>query len=297
MENGANELIKFNFTNILGWSVSRYDKFLMCKRAYYYDYYGKYDVPELRDKIEKLKNLTSIAMEQGNIVHDVIKILLMRLLQTEKPIDKEKFFDYTRRKTEEYINKKIFMEVYYNILPKIDTEKIFLETKKFLENFLNSDRYVWILSKAVKNKNKWIIEPPGYGETRIGELKAYCKVDFLFPVEDKIYIIDWKTGKRDEKKHKKQLLGYSLWANFHFKKEPDKIFPIIAYMQPNYQELDIKLNEFDLEEFITIVEKETRELYSMCSDIERNIPKSKDEFVKTNNKKLCSFCNYQELCV
>ncbi|MFQ3675724.1 MAG: PD-(D/E)XK nuclease family protein [Endomicrobiia bacterium] len=295
MENGAKDLIKFNYTTILGWSVSRYDKYLMCKRAYYYDYYGKYDI-DFRDKIEKLKNLTSIALEQGNIVHDVIKILLIRLLQTEKPIDKEKFFDFTKRKTEEYVSRKNFMEIYYNILPKIDVEKIFLEVKFALENFLNSDRYCWILSKAIQNKNKWLIEPPGYGETRIGDLKAYCKVDFLFPVDDEIYIIDWKTGKRDEKKHKKQLLGYSLWANFHFKKESSKIFPIVAYMQPNYEELNVVLNEFDLEEFKTIVEKETRELYSMCSDIEKNIPKNKDEFTKTKNTKICSFCNYQELC-
>ncbi len=296
MDNGSMDLIKFNFTSILGWSVSRYDKFSMCKRAYYYDYYSKNEPIELRNKIEKLKKLTSISLEQGNIVHDVIKILLERLLKTERPVDEEKFFNFTRRKTNEYINKKDFIETYYNKIEKIDEEKIYTEVEKYLKNFLSSERYQWILSKAVKNKNKWIIEPPGFGETRIGDLKAYCKVDFLFPVEDEIYILDWKTGRRDEKKHRKQLLGYSLWVNFHFKKEPEKIFPIVAYMQPVYNEFKIELNEFDLQEFVTIVEKETQELYSMCKNIEQNIPKDKEEFEKTTNNKICLFCNYRELC-
>ena len=39
---------KFDYTPILGWSVTRYDKFLTCKRQYYYEYYGKYD-PDILD--------------------------------------------------------------------------------------------------------------------------------------------------------------------------------------------------------------------------------------------------------
>ncbi|MEY3127310.1 MAG: hypothetical protein RL273_1487, partial [Bacteroidota bacterium] len=45
------------------------------------------------------------------------------------------------------------------------------------QNLIKSERFDWI--KARSNKSDWIIEPYGYGETRIKELKAYFKVDFL----------------------------------------------------------------------------------------------------------------------
>jgi hypothetical protein len=60
----------------------------------------------------------------------------------------------------------------------------------------------------MEQRHKWVIEPPGFGETRINDLKAYCKVDCMIPTEEGVYIFDWKTGKNDVAKHRKQLIGY-----------------------------------------------------------------------------------------
>ena len=84
-----------------------------------------------------------------------------------------------------------------------------------LDNFIASKRFAWMEKYAVPGSSEWIIEPDGFGKTRISLYKTFCKVDFLFPVADKIYIMDWKTGKPDEIKHSKQLTGYSLWVNYH----------------------------------------------------------------------------------
>ena len=103
---------RFDFTPILGWSVSRYDVFQLCKRQYFYTYYGRYDtiIPEW--KINALKKMTSIPLEIGNIAHDIIEVLLTRLQKTDDPIDTHRFADYVRRKTEDYCNAKIFSEIY-----------------------------------------------------------------------------------------------------------------------------------------------------------------------------------------
>ena len=79
---------RYEFTPILGWSVSRYDTFSSCKRRYYYQYYGRYDTEFGRQRIDRLKSLSSIPLELGNIVHDVIGALLKRLLKSEAAIDK-----------------------------------------------------------------------------------------------------------------------------------------------------------------------------------------------------------------
>jgi hypothetical protein len=288
-------LKSFEYTSILGWSVSRYDKFTSCKRQYFYDYYAKYDKEYPRYKIDKLKDLTSIPLEKGNIVHEVLRTFLSRLLKSEDNIDISRFLDFAKRKAEDQCHTKKFAEIYYKETDAIDESAIVNGVNECLNAFLTSDRYNWLVKEAVLEKTNWIIDPPGYGETRLNGMKAYCKVDFLFPVKDSIYIIDWKTGKKDDK-HKKQLLGYVSWAAYHFNKNPTDVIPIIAYLHAKYEELKISFNEYDIEEFIKQVAEETDEMYSMCVNPEENIPKPKEEFVKTGNKIICKFCNYKEIC-
>jgi len=287
---------RFSFTPTLGWSLSRYDLFRSCKREYFYNYYAKYDDTHPRSEIDALKKMTSIPLEIGNIVHEVIETLLRRLKKTDEEINEKRFFDYAQRKTKEYCRAKVFSEIYYKEIKKVETDEIYGKVEICLKNFMESDRYDWLITEAVQNKENWIIEPGGYGEARIDEMKAYCKVDFLFPVNEKIIIMDWKTGKKDPQKHRKQLKGYSAWASYHFSKDPTDVIPIIAYMRPKYSEIEVVYNEFDLEEFATQVKKETEEMYSFCSNVEENIPKDKEKFIKTHNRAYCDYCNFRVLC-
>lgn len=290
------KLKQFSYTPILGWSVSRYDIFQKCKRQYYFNYYGKYDQEYTYNHINKLKSMTSIPLEIGNIVHDVFESLLRRLLKTEGKINIKRFFDFAQRKTESYCQAKIFSEVYYNEIKSIDIHEIFNNVSKCLINFMDSDRFNWLTEKAVNNKQNWLIEPPGYGETKIEGMKAYCKVDFIFPLEDKIFIIDWKTGKPQEEKHSHQLLGYTTWASYHYEIDPTNIIPIVAYLHPEYYEKVGEANEYDIQDFAILVRTQTDEMYKFCSNIAENIPKDKEYFFKTNNLVICNFCNFRELC-
>jgi CRISPR/Cas system-associated exonuclease Cas4 (RecB family) len=289
-----NEIKKFSFTSILGWSNSRYDRFLGCKRQYFYDYYLKFDKEIPYEKIQFLKNLTSKALEAGNITHDVIRDMLQRFQKSSKPINREKFFKYAFNLADKYCKSKIFFENYYNG-EIVSTEEIFEKVKISLKELINSKVFQWIESEALPQSSEWVIEPDGFGETRINNYKAYCKVDFLFPLNDRIYIFDWKTGKPDEKKHSRQLTGYSLWAEYHFEKQACDISPAIVYLYPQYCKKEINIDEKTLVDFTKSVEKETQEMYEYLSDIENNIPKDKKEFTKTATK-LCNYCNYREIC-
>ncbi len=290
-----NPIKKFDFTPILGWSVSRYDTFTTCRRRYYYTYYAKFDPEYSADKINRLKKMTSIPLEVGNIVHDIIKVLLERLRKTDQQIDGRRFYDYARKITGQYCQ-KTFSEIYYNEIQQLDIDDIYESVRLNLSNLLNSQRFMWLLQNAIKHKDQWVIEPPGYGQTVIRGLKAYCKVDFLFPVDDVLYIMDWKTGKADQTKHSKQMVGYSAWAAFHFDHAPERIRPIIAYLKPDYAEETLSVSQSDTDRFADIVENETREMYAYCANIEENIPKEKSLFEKTNVSIFCDYCNFRELC-
>lgn len=286
---------RFNYTPILGWSVSRYDKFKLCRRQYYYEYYAKYD--KAYAKIKELKKLTSNPLAIGIVVHDIISVLLERLLKSEESIDVNRFLDFAEKSTERYCQENIFAEVYYNEISSVEKEILFDVIKKDLMNFLNSSRYKWLRTKAINNKDYWLIEPPGYGEFRLNDMKVYCKVDFLFPLEDETYIIDWKTGKLDNEKHRTQLLGHVSWASYNLNIGPENITPIVAYLKPTYREIKMRFNGYDLQDFILQVREETEKMYSLCRNVEENIPEGKKKFIKTENKRICAYCNYRELCI
>ncbi|AKL98638.1 PD-(D/E)XK nuclease family protein [Endomicrobium proavitum] len=290
-----NEIKRFPYTDILGWSVSRYDRFSNCKRQYFYDYYAKYDKDIPLEKILFLKALTSKALETGNAVHDIIRDMLKRFQKSAKPINKDKFFKYAFDLTVKYVGAKTFFESYYNN-EIVDVKEVYAKVKVILENFLNSPRFKWLEENAVPTSTQWVIEPDGFGETRINNYKAFCKVDFLFPVGDKIYVMDWKTGKPDEIKHSKQLTGYSLWANFHFGKAAKDILPMIVYLYPAYAEKNVKIDDAAIAAFAKTVETETKEMYEYLSNIEKNIPKDKKDFPLTTNQFFCRYCSYREIC-
>ncbi len=289
-------LPNYSFSPILGWSVSRYETFSNCKRAYFYSYYGKFDQEIPYDVITSLKKLTSIPLEKGNITHDIIRDILLRLTKTSKDIDRVKLFTYIYKMIKSYCSRKTFSEVYYQQIAKVDYEEIFNEIKQAVVNLFNSNRYKWLLDNGLTNVSDWVIEPEGFGETRFNKLKAYCKVDFFLPINNQYYILDWKTGKYSAEKHRKQMLAYTLWARDNYQINPEIINPILIFLSPDYHEVGEPFTQEELNSFYEIVEQETQEMYSYCSNVEDNIPLPKEKFPKTEKYIICSFCNFRKLC-
>jgi hypothetical protein len=294
-----NRLRKFEFTDILGWSYSRYNTFQSCKRKYYYEYYRKRDIENVA-RIAVLKDLTTVPLEIGNISHKLIQALLSRLQKSADEIDREKFYDYARRLTFDVCKEKTFEDVYYGKRDAIDFEKeIFEPVASAMMNFLGSDRLRWLFEEALVTKEDWIIEfedQNKFGECRIDNQKAYCKVDFLFPVDDRLHIIDWKTGKEDYAKHSVQLRGYAGWANFQFGTDLSSITTTVAYLLPEYKETTVVLNEYDIDDFAMRVREQTATMHEYCEVPELNFPLPKEKFEMTPLENYCRTCKYRELC-
>jgi CRISPR/Cas system-associated exonuclease Cas4 (RecB family) len=293
-------LKRFPFSPILGWSVSRFDTFSFCKRKYYYTYYGKFDREIPLAKITQLKNLTTEALSIGSLAHDVIEAILKRLQKSTDVIDETRMKGFVKAQVQKYMLDKVFSEVYYKEKEEIDEAYLIESVFNAVMIFVRSERFEWIRQLPDSSKQQWIIEPDGYGETRIktdrGDLKAYCKVDFMLPDGKDIYILDWKTGKADEFKHRKQLIGYSLFASFHFENKFDRIIPILAYLKDGYSEVIPQISEMDIENFKSDMIAETRAMQNMNLDIENNTPVAKNEFTLTESEGKCKYCEFRELC-
>ena len=287
---------KYPFTPILGWSVSRYEKFDLCKRQYYYDYYAKHDKETPPQTVSFLRSLTSTPLEIGNLVHDTIATMLHQMKKNPSPIDTSEVLKYSRYLVDRAIENKTFLEVYYKQQEQIDAEDLKDRVGACLKNFFDSRWYEWLTGDAAASRNDWVIEPRDFGEVRINGLKAYCKVDFLFPInEGNLCILDWKTGKVDRQKHRRQMMGYVLYARDIFGVAADQVKPVVVYLGESCEEMESSFTEAELDECRGRIATETQELYQYCENVEENIPKPKS-FFPTQVRRLCAYCNYQELC-
>jgi hypothetical protein len=287
-------LKQFSYTDILGWSFSRFNTFTTCKRQYYYQYYGKYDSEFSKQQIDTLKGLTTVPLEIGSIVHELIRDTLQVIAVGMQLSTLDELLERIDKLKSKYLRKN-FAEIYYGEQTQIPEAEINERVKAALVNFLESSRLHWLLEYAVPHRDQWIIEPPGYGETRINNLKAYCKVDFLFPVDGQVYIIDWKTGKRKEE-HRSQLLGYASWASYHLERDISQITTIDAYLLPEYQEEAITFDRFDFANFAQAVYTQTQQLYDYTESVEWNMPKPKSEFPLAESTRMCKYCNFRKFC-
>jgi len=287
---------QFPYTPILGWSLSRYDLFSICKRRYFFQYYAKYDRDIPVRRLTRFKELTTVAMETGSIVHEVIEALLNRLRTTAEPIDRQRFLAYADQAIDRSLLRESFEEVVYGEAEAVRGEQLQPKVHACLENLLTSDRFRWLVEEAGPASGGWIIDPPGYGETRLGEMKVYIKVDVLFPLGDRIHILDWKTGKTDPGRHRKQLVGYATWASTHFAVEPERVLPTLAYLYPAYEEVQQSFTVADLQAFAVQVRAETNEMYEYCRDIEQNVPLEKDAFPRIDDPRVCAQCAFRAVC-
>ncbi len=289
-------LKRYEFTSILGWSLSRYDVFSICRRKYWYAYYGKRDPDHDPKHIKRLGKLTNVPMATGSIFHEMVATLLRRFLKTDQPLDEGRFFDYAHGLTEDACARWDFSEVYYGQMDEVDPGPVFDKVRRALKSFLGSERYRWMLEEAMAVRDKWVIEPETFGETRIDGVKAYCNFDFLVPLGDRVHIIDWKAGKPDERKFGRQLLAYATGASGIFGVGPEQIEAVVAYVLPRYSEQRLELDESAISGFAQTVRRETEEMRSLCADVEENIPLGKEEFPMTESLGLCGYCDFRELC-
>jgi len=282
---------------ILGWSASRYDCFSLCRRQYFYQYYGlKFTDFLTREKVAVLKKLVSGPLFVGQVAHDLIAKVLRRLQSNPEEIEKAKFFAYCDKIIEQSFKENSFLEEYYG-QKHIKLEELKSDIHKVLEDFFATRWFSWIRESALENRKSWLVEPGDFGLCCVGGLKAYCKVDFAFPLGETIYVLDWKTGKSDEIKHRKQLLGYVHYVMEHYKVPAQAVKAGLAYVGRENRELETEFDSSEVEEFKTQLSRETDEMYRYCLDVQENVPLGIEHFTPCNKPNVCRQCNYQEVCL
>lgn len=298
--------------NQFSWSVSRDRLFHSCRRAYYYNYYGSWGgweagADQKTRQLYILKNMTSLEMWGGSIVHDVIAEALRRRALKDTPIRTGELQARAREKLrggwKEAVakvwlkspKKTNLFRLYYGNgknLPAEQTERAKKRVYGCLEAFANSPTLAEIT--AVSHLNWHPVDT--LDSFSFDGLKLWCAIDFAYQdPAGKTRILDWKTGGEDEDSLRMQLACYAFYAAdvWHVPIEQQRLMGV--FLRDN-----ARVSEYTLTPDILIETRQTivdsaAEMRACLIDAENNAAREED-FPVADSDRPCRRCSFREAC-
>lgn len=292
----------------LSWSFSKKTHFDSCKRQYFYQRFWGQD-PKTRWKLFELKNITTLTMLRGQVVHTVIAKALksIRYGQEVTPkmvkdsvtaVIREKYAESAKRlwhidnrpqgrKQADITN---LLEHYY-MFPNLneracDAQQI---AWKCVENLVESDFWKDIAAGSPSN---WMeIDDDSFPSFDLDGIKVYTKVDFAHS-DGQNTIIDWKTGAPSGN-DRLQLTLYSLYGQWQWGWSPMDTRLAAVYLQP---ELNVEIFSPTPEE-IEVVKETVRSSFQQMMDLEPVFDAAQiEEFPISDDPSECSWCRFRGVC-
>jgi len=293
--------------NEFSWSPSRYRKFDICKRKYYYHYYGSWggwedDANESTKEIYSLKNMTNIPRFVGEVVHNAINDILDQLRQgnlieqntAEKMVVQSFKKGWRESKKGEWKKSPKWninlYEHYYNEIPSQDELKeVGDKLVKSIKGFYKSESFVFIKTLPLID---WICKEE-LASFDFEGTKVYVKLDFAARHGDKVYVYDWKTGKKvfeDEI----QLAVYSIYAldNWGINLDNLRLFDVYLIKR---MPIKVKVNQPSIDETKVIMRESIAEMKSLLDDVDENVV-SFDNFPMIDDTTICKVCQFKGVC-
>jgi len=298
--------------NEFTWSVSRDQSFRECQRAYYYHYYGSWggwedDAPEDVRKLYVLKNVKTMPMWAGSVVHETIAEALNRYARKQTPIRTGELQAAARQKLRngwlEAVNREWLRspkktnlhELYYGdgkTAPREQTERIKERVYDCLAAFAESSLLSEILAvpyvdwKPVDQLDSFSLHG----------LKVWCAIDFAYvDPAGHLRILDWKTGAEREAALKTQLACYALYAAQEWYTPLDKIRLYGCFLREK-----ARLSEYEAAPELLVdaqdrIVTSAAEMREKLVDVEANAARE-DDFPYCEDERACVRCNFKEVC-
>ena len=301
-------------TNDFSWSVTRDAAFRKCPRAYYYSYYGSWygwdrNAPETAQRLYRLKQIKSLAMWAGTVVHDTIRLALTAFARSEQPFpttDSLQNAALLRMRTDwrdaiqqVYLQKPKaanLFELYYGngkTLPKETTDAIKALIFDCLDNFTAS-RAVRDIRNAPPSQWRAIDSLDSFD---LDGLKVWGAPDFAFVDQNGLFhIIDWKTGTEDREALNLQLACYALYALDKWKLESVERLQLCGvFLRDGGRVSRYPIKPENLISARDVILTSAKAMKAKLTDPDANTADEKD-FPCTPSPYLCAQCPFREAC-
>ena len=227
-----------DLANVFSWSRSRAGMFEDCRRRYYYHYYGAWGgwdsnaPPDIR-RLYVLKQLTGRQGWAGRTVHSAVELVLRVLHAGEELSEGRLIEDTVRRMRDEwrfshrggYRDRPkeavaLFEHEYGVEVPDQAWQILRDHVCRCLRNFHRLPLLADIRSTP---RERWIL----IEDIRAFEFEGtpiYAAPDFgYWTREDRLALVDWKTGSPDPDGTAIQLGGYALYARDILDVAPERV--------------------------------------------------------------------------
>jgi CRISPR/Cas system-associated exonuclease Cas4 (RecB family) len=296
--------------NEFSWSQTRGEKLRTCARAYYWQYYGKWngwrgDAPDEARRAYRLSKMSNLDLFAGSVVHEVAENVLRSARGGREPIPEEEAREDARRRLNEGWKQSrerryladpkaalnLFEHYYQMPIGTADVDRIREKVFRCVENLYRSEALSFL--RAIPEKDWLAVE--ALGHFHVDGVKIYAKPDVA--VRDAksgtIFLFDWKTGK-ESASNDVQLAGYALYAVEEFEAEPGNIETVLVYLR----EGTVKSSTPDaalLDGARETIRASIADMRALLADGARNIAR-KEDFAMTPDRRTCRSCFFRELC-
>ena len=292
----------------LTWSFTQRGRFETCRRRYFYKRFWGQD-PKTRWRLYEMRNITSLPMMRGDIVHSVIAGALAAI-RDGRPMDigsaRESITDTMRERCRESYYKMWhvdnrppgksarditnLLEHYYK---HPDVEECIRESRKHawqcIENLFGSELWAGI---AGSDPQTWReVEEGGFPSFDLDGIKVYAIIDFAH-TSGGATIIDWKTGSPDPNDHD-QLVLYSLYAQSKWGWDPRETRLAAVYLQPELVAEELSPSQEDLDSVVDLVKRSFNEMLELEPAFG---PANVEDFPITEDAGRCRWCRFQGIC-
>ncbi|RLA88148.1 MAG: hypothetical protein DRG20_06540 [Deltaproteobacteria bacterium] len=309
---GYYKKIKFfmdKIKNEFSWSKARDEIFQNCLRQYYFHYYGAWggwekDASKRIRELYILKQLKKRNIWIGDIIHKCIKRSLENIRQGIPVLKKESIISITinmmrnefrSSRARMFYNKPkscaLFEHEYDLKVSDNEWHDLAEHVKICLENFYTSK----IFEELKKLTSHDFLAIDSLNHFFLDKTKIWFSVDLAFKKDNKLIIMDWKTGKSVDKDNTIQLTCYGIYFTNYFKYNPEDI-EIIEYNLFSNEIVESKISTKKIEAVKDYILGSITDMKALLIDKDNNIPKPEKEFKKTDNEGKCFFCNYLKVC-
>lgn len=295
-------------TNQFSWSFSRHKVFHECLRQYYYQYYGYWDgwnpdAPDRARLLYRLKNMASLPMWLGDVVHRMIERILSDLRNRElSPLEsyQRQSRDILNREWVQSVEKRWqwkpkynlnLFEHYYGIEISPQTraaarDKVY----RCIENFMESPIFrelgalrpeAW---KSIEKLEQFVV----------GDWPVFVKLDCAVAGDGSLTIFDWKTGKESEEPII-QLGCYSLYA-FHVWRVPLENQRLRLFYLDSGEIRESEVSPSDLIETREFIMKSMEEMTALLEPPASRNQVVEEKFPPLQRCSTCRRCFFREAC-
>src|SRR6266849_7234 len=294
--------------NEFSWSRSRDATFQECRRKYFYQYYGAWGgwdpaaPPDVR-RLYVLKQLSSRQQWAGRIVHDAVE-MAFQVMRAECSVPPEPFIaDVIERMRSEWRSSKaahyrdhpkspaLFEHEYALPLKPEAWQAVSRNVATCLRHFFQLPLLAEIRATAPEH---WSIEH----WSKVFQFEGtsvWVAPDFGFwTPEGRLALVDWKTGGSHGAGASFQLGCYALYAHEVLGVTPART----DLIEVNLREPTVTLHRWDDDRLAAVRDQlrlSIRAMKAYLADPDANLALI-DGFERTEELRICRWCNFRAVC-